>query len=127
MANVHCGKLITYAIRGQKVLERYGIQSHMNAMPVLQGAMVWLWLRVRGNAATAQAALIQSGIKVLDILEDGRMAMRYFDNSATTFPKPKTVVRAVEQAMRLYGANPGRSGHDLSLRRRFRCMIAVRL
>ncbi len=41
--------------------------------------------------------------------------MIYFDNGATTFPKPREVTGAVHQAMTRYGANPGRSGHDLSI------------
>lgn len=41
--------------------------------------------------------------------------MIYFDNGATTFPKPASVIEAVRQAMEIYGANPGRSGHKLSL------------
>lgn len=41
--------------------------------------------------------------------------MIYFDNAATTFPKPRRVTRAVCEAMERYGANPGRSGHKLSL------------
>ncbi len=42
--------------------------------------------------------------------------MIYFDNGATTFPKPQSVVRAVGSAMQNYGANPGRSGHKMSLK-----------
>ncbi len=42
--------------------------------------------------------------------------MIYLDNSATTFPKPKSVIYAVNEAMQKYCANPGRSGHDLSLK-----------
>ena len=42
--------------------------------------------------------------------------MIYFDNGATTFPKPPAVVRAVSSAMQNYGANPGRSGHKMSLK-----------
>lgn len=41
--------------------------------------------------------------------------MIYFDNAATTFPKPPSVVQAVREALVRYGANPGRSGHDLSM------------
>ena len=41
--------------------------------------------------------------------------MIYFDNAATTFPKPPAVVQAVREALVRYGANPGRSGHDLSM------------
>lgn len=42
--------------------------------------------------------------------------MIYLDNAATTFPKPRATVEAVARAMLLYGANPGRSAHRLSLR-----------
>ena len=42
--------------------------------------------------------------------------MIYFDNGATTFPKPPAVRRAVTQALQSYGANPGRSGHSMSVR-----------
>ena len=40
--------------------------------------------------------------------------MIYLDNSATTFPKPAQVLRASDSAMRR-SANPGRSGHRMSL------------
>lgn len=42
--------------------------------------------------------------------------MIYFDNGATTFPKPDTVIRAVDNTLRFYGANPGRSGHNMSIK-----------
>lgn len=41
--------------------------------------------------------------------------MIYFDNGATSFPKPKIVVNAVNYAMNNC-ANPGRSGHGLSIK-----------
>lgn len=37
-----------------------------------------------------------------------------FDNSATSFPKPASVSKAVSLAVERYGGNPGRSGHKLS-------------
>ncbi len=40
--------------------------------------------------------------------------MIYFDNAATTFPKPNQVINAVNTALKTYSANPGRSGHTLS-------------
>ncbi len=40
--------------------------------------------------------------------------MIYFDNSATTYPKPLQVSGAIFNAMKKYGANPGRSGHTMS-------------
>ena len=40
--------------------------------------------------------------------------MIYFDNSATTYPKPIMVNNAVALSMKKFGANPGRSGHKLS-------------
>lgn len=41
--------------------------------------------------------------------------MIYFDNAATSFPKPKIVYQEIMTAMMEYGANPGRSGHKLAL------------
>ena len=41
--------------------------------------------------------------------------MIYFDNAATTFPKPPNVAKEMLRCMREYGGNPGRSGHRLSL------------
>ena len=41
--------------------------------------------------------------------------MIYFDNAATTFPKPPSVAKEMLRCMREYGGNPGRSGHRLSL------------
>ena len=41
--------------------------------------------------------------------------MIYFDNAATTFPKPKEVIRGVAECMQNYGGNPGRGAHPLAL------------
>lgn len=41
--------------------------------------------------------------------------MIYFDNAATSFPKPLEVIKTVNSAFNLYGANPGRSGHNMSV------------
>ncbi len=41
--------------------------------------------------------------------------MIYLDNAATTFPKPKRVLRELERCVRHYCGNPGRSSHRLSL------------
>lgn len=41
--------------------------------------------------------------------------MIYFDNAATTLPKPSTVINAVTDAMKVCG-NSGRSGHKYALR-----------
>lgn len=41
--------------------------------------------------------------------------MIYLDNAATTYPKPLCVQRAVGDALRRYGANPGRSGHAMAV------------
>ena len=38
----------------------------------------------------------------------------YFDNAATTFPKPPEVIRAVTATMRHAGGNPGRGSHRLA-------------
>lgn len=50
--------------------------------------------------------------------------MIYFDNAATTYPKPRMVREAMARALIESGANPGRSGHTMSLRtadRIYRC------
>src|SRR5512145_1180849 len=39
----------------------------------------------------------------------------YLDNAATTFPKPESVYRAVDLALRETGGNPGRGGHRLAI------------
>ena len=41
--------------------------------------------------------------------------MIYFDNAATTFPKPPSVIKEMSRCMKEYCGNPGRSGHKLSL------------
>ena len=41
--------------------------------------------------------------------------MIYFDNAATTFPKPAEVTRAVAHHMQAHGGNPGRGAHPLAL------------
>ena len=41
--------------------------------------------------------------------------MIYWDNAATTYPKPAAVQQAVAEALQQYGANPGRGGHAMSL------------
>lgn len=41
--------------------------------------------------------------------------MIYLDNAATTYPKPPQVMNAVASSIKKYGANPGRSGHAMSL------------
>jgi cysteine desulfurase family protein len=44
-----------------------------------------------------------------------KRAVTYFDNAASTWPKPPEVIRAMEHILLEVGANPGRSGHDLSI------------
>ena len=41
--------------------------------------------------------------------------MVYFDNAATTYPKPPAVIAAMSRALVRYGANPGRAGHAMSM------------
>ena len=41
--------------------------------------------------------------------------MIYLDNAATTFPKPAIVCGSILNAIQNFGANPGRSGHRLSI------------
>jgi len=37
--------------------------------------------------------------------------MIYFDNAASSYPKPPSVINAVAKWIKQNGANPGRSGH----------------
>ena len=39
----------------------------------------------------------------------------YLDNAATSHPKPACTLRAVQDAMTRFNANPGRAGHARSL------------
>ncbi len=39
----------------------------------------------------------------------------YFDNSATSFPKPESVYRFMDEFYRKHGVNPGRSGFDAAI------------
>lgn len=43
------------------------------------------------------------------------MKTYYFDNSATSSPKPESIYKAVESAMKEFNANPGRAGHRKAL------------
>lgn len=42
--------------------------------------------------------------------------MIYLDNSASSFVKPREVLKAVEESLMHFGANPGRSGHSASIK-----------
>lgn len=42
--------------------------------------------------------------------------MIYFDNAATTYPKPTMVYKGCGEALYMFGANPGRSGHEFSMK-----------
>lgn len=41
--------------------------------------------------------------------------MIYLDNAATSWPKPREVLKAMTDVLELAGGNPGRSGHSLSI------------
>src|SRR3972149_4937092 len=41
--------------------------------------------------------------------------MIYLDNAATSWPKPESVYRAMDEFMRNSGGNPGRGGHSMSI------------
>lgn len=54
--------------------------------------------------------------------------MIYFDNAATTWPKPQSVINAVAESIRYYSANPGRSGHKMAINageRVYECREAI--
>ncbi|MCK5308546.1 MAG: aminotransferase class V-fold PLP-dependent enzyme, partial [Zetaproteobacteria bacterium] len=41
--------------------------------------------------------------------------MIYLDNGATSFPKPESVYRRVDEIQRQMGGNPGRGSHRMAL------------
>jgi selenocysteine lyase/cysteine desulfurase len=45
-----------------------------------------------------------------------KTALSYLDNAASSWPKPDATWQAMEHFMRSVGANPGRSGHRLSIK-----------
>jgi cysteine desulfurase family protein len=51
--------------------------------------------------------------------------MVYMDNAATSRPKPEATYQAMDMFMRHIGANPGRSGHSLSIKAG-RCIYETR-
>ena len=54
--------------------------------------------------------------------------MIYLDNAATTYPKPPQVISTLANAQRNMGANPGRSGHKMSIAaagEMYRCRAAA--
>ncbi len=42
--------------------------------------------------------------------------MIYLDNAATSFPKPKGMLRVMNECIQKYCGNPGRSGHGMSMK-----------
>jgi len=50
------------------------------------------------------------------MLKDSLDSIIYFDNAATSFPKPPAVIEAVVNYLTKIGANPGRSGHYLAIK-----------
>lgn len=44
------------------------------------------------------------------------MKVVYLDNAASTWPKPPEVKQAMVECLEEYGANPGRGGHQMSMR-----------
>lgn len=46
----------------------------------------------------------------------GGVILIYFDNAATSGKKPQSVIKATVNALTNFSANPGRSGHELSIK-----------
>ncbi len=62
----------------------------------------------------------RAGVRVkrstLNTIKKGRiMSVTYLDNAATSFPKPARVYERMEKFLREEAANPGRSGHRMSV------------
>jgi cysteine desulfurase / selenocysteine lyase len=52
---------------------------------------------------------------VLKLEKDMNKNIVYFDNAATSWPKPDGILKAIEDGIVNIGANPGRSGHSMSV------------
>jgi cysteine desulfurase/selenocysteine lyase len=50
-----------------------------------------------------------------EIVKNDAMKTIYFDNAATSWPKPEATYAAMDRFSRLTGGSPGRSGHRLSI------------
>jgi len=74
------------------------------ALMVLGGLSVWLMEKVASPATTERAGQTQ-------LMKDNY----YFDNAATSWPKPEAVYRAMDDCSRRFAVNPGRAGHSLGV------------
>jgi len=50
-----------------------------------------------------------------NMLEHKMERIIYFDNAATSWPKPVSVYRRMDEFIRKWGANPGRAGHRMAV------------
>ena len=69
-------------------------------------------LRTQCDEMQRLAALNDGGKPPIEYWEQ---LMIYFDNAATTFPKPAAVIREMTKCMKEYCGNPGRGSHPLAL------------
>lgn len=63
------------------------------------------------SGSTCRSSTATTGIVELDHLVKENA---YFDNAATTWPKPESVYAFMDAFFRSHGVNPGRSGHTLA-------------
>jgi cysteine desulfurase family protein len=54
-------------------------------------------------------------VKHMGVQGDPGTGVIYFDNAATSWPKPEATLQAMDRYLRLTGGSPGRSGHRLSI------------
>ena len=113
-------KSITYAQKGQQFLEKNWIHSSVVPTPEMISKRGCSYaLLVRGDADRAAKLLGTGGHTgvgqiFLSAWErkrpmNGRAV--YFDQAATSWPKPPAVIQAVNQALIQFGGNPGHGGH----------------
>ena len=60
---------------------------------------------------TLAVTALHAALKTKHIVKDNY----YFDNAATTWPKPEPVYAFMDSFFRSHGVNPGRSGHTLAI------------
>ena len=111
-------------MRGKSILERNGIRAFVSRTVDDNGNNGCGYsVIVTADFERAERLLRSAGIRIRGSAEGRGCTMTtnptrdtvYFDNAATTWPKPASVREAVQKALTVYGANPGRSGYAMSI------------
>lgn len=105
---------MTEAMKGKRLLLSNGIKANVRRISNTgKNGSCGYGLQVKDKIHEAEQIL-----RLNNILEDDPwewFALIYLDNAATTYPKPISVLKNINNSIIKFGANPGRSGHKMSL------------